>query len=157
MKNYLVGSAAIFGLMGLFLTGLGETSARADDDYRFIPNDRRPLVFWNPNGSLHYRSSRRPGRTRQRSTSEPSNRQFQQAPSTDRSAERRNLGERSIENEALICPVTGDKIASVKDAVGQSTYKGKTYYFCCAGCKPRFDKDPAKFVKNAAAGKFETM
>ncbi len=57
----------------------------------------------------------------------------------------------------LICPVTGDKIASVKAAVGHSTYKGKTYYFCCAGCKPRFDKDPAKIVKNAAAHKYEKM
>ena len=58
---------------------------------------------------------------------------------------------------ALICPVTGDKIASTKVAVGHSTFKGTTYYFCCAGCKPRFDKDPAKFVKNAAAHKYEKM
>jgi YHS domain-containing protein len=58
---------------------------------------------------------------------------------------------------ALICPVTGTKIASTKDAVGHSMYKGKTYYFCCAGCKPKFDKDPAKFVKNAKMGKFEKM
>ena len=58
---------------------------------------------------------------------------------------------------AITCPVTGDKIASVKAAVGHSTFKGKTYYFCCAGCKPRFDKAPAKFVKNAAAHKYEKM
>ena len=58
---------------------------------------------------------------------------------------------------ALICPVTGDKIASTKAAVGHSTVKGKTYYFCCAGCKPRFDKDPATFIKNSKAGKFEKM
>jgi len=24
---------------------------------------------------------------------------------------------------------------------------GKTYYFCCAGCKTAFEKDPAKYVK----------
>ncbi len=58
---------------------------------------------------------------------------------------------------ALICPVTGDKIASTKAAVGHSVYKGKTYYFCCAGCKPRFDKDPATFVKHSKMGKFEKM
>jgi len=29
----------------------------------------------------------------------------------------------------------------------KSTYKGKTYYFCCAGCKPTFDKEPEKYVK----------
>lgn len=50
---------------------------------------------------------------------------------------------------ALICPVTKEKIASVKDAAGSSTYKGKTYYFCCAGCKPMFDKDPAKYAAPA--------
>lgn len=58
---------------------------------------------------------------------------------------------------ALICPVTGDKIASVKAAVGHSTYGGKTYYFCCPDCKPRFDKNPAKISKNAAQGKYEKM
>ncbi len=47
----------------------------------------------------------------------------------------------------LVCPVTGEKIASVKDAVGHSVYKGKTYYFCCSGCKPMFDKNPAKYAK----------
>lgn len=58
---------------------------------------------------------------------------------------------------ALMCPVTGTKIASLKAAVGHSAYKGKTYYFCCAGCKPRFDKNPGKYVANAAKGKFEKM
>lgn len=47
---------------------------------------------------------------------------------------------------ALVCPVMGAKIASVKEAVGKSTYKGKTYYFCCAGCKSTFEKDPEKYV-----------
>ena len=26
-------------------------------------------------------------------------------------------------------------------------YKGKTYYFCSAGCKATFDRNPAKFAK----------
>jgi Cu+-exporting ATPase len=56
----------------------------------------------------------------------------------------------------LVCPVTGEKIASVADAVGSSVYKGKTYYFCCAGCKPMFDKSPAKYVKTASAAKAST-
>ncbi len=51
---------------------------------------------------------------------------------------------------ALACPVTGEKIASAKDAVGSSVYKGKTYYFCCSSCKPAFDKDPQKYIKTAA-------
>lgn len=57
---------------------------------------------------------------------------------------------------ALMCPVTGTKIASAK-AAGHSAYKGKTYYFCCPDCKPKFDKAPAKYVKNAKMGKFEKM
>jgi YHS domain-containing protein len=52
------------------------------------------------------------------------------------------------------CVMTGTKIASAKDAVGHSTYKGKTYYFCCPMCKPQFDKDPAKYVSLAAKGKY---
>ena len=108
---------------------------------------------------MHYTSSRRTSRTQQRRTSEPFNQrsQPQHVPNSEPLDERRESGERPADSAALICPVTGDKIASVKDAVGQSTYKGKTYYFCCAGCKPWFDKDPAKFVKNATAGKFERM
>lgn len=29
----------------------------------------------------------------------------------------------------------------------KSVYKDKTYYFCCPGCKPQFDKDPEKYLK----------
>jgi YHS domain-containing protein len=54
------------------------------------------------------------------------------------------------------CPVTGAKIATLKDAVGSSVYKGKTYYFCCSMCKPMFDKNPAKYSAMAAKGKYDT-
>ena len=60
-------------------------------------------------------------------------------------------------NRALVCPVTGTRIASAKAAMGHSTYKGKTYYFCCPDCKPKFDKDPATVVKDVAAHKFQKM
>jgi len=50
----------------------------------------------------------------------------------------------------LVCPVTGETIASVKDAAGSSVYKGKTYYFCCSSCKPTFDAAPTRYVKPAA-------
>ncbi len=55
-----------------------------------------------------------------------------------------------VKPAALVCPITGEKIASVKEAAGSSTYKGKKYYFCCSSCKPAFDKDPAKYVKTAS-------
>ena len=57
----------------------------------------------------------------------------------------------------FICPITGNKIASIKDAVGHSTYKGKTYYFCCPMCKPMFDKAPAATLAKAAKGKYSPM
>ena len=32
-------------------------------------------------------------------------------------------------------------------AAAKSEYNGKTYYFCCAGCKTRFDRSPQEYVK----------
>lgn len=43
-------------------------------------------------------------------------------------------------------PVCGMEV-SVKSAAGKSSYKGKTYYFCSAEDKQKFDKEPAKYVK----------
>ncbi len=46
----------------------------------------------------------------------------------------------------LQCPVTKDWF--VPDEKSPKTvYKEKTYYFCCPGCKPQFDKAPEKYVK----------
>ena len=58
---------------------------------------------------------------------------------------------------ALICPVSGTKIASAAKAYNHETYKGKTYYFCCPDCKPAFDKNPAKVIASAAKGKYQPM
>jgi len=58
---------------------------------------------------------------------------------------------------ALICPVTGNKIASAAKAYNHETYKGKTYYFCCPQCKPAFDKNPSKVIASAAKGKYQPM
>jgi YHS domain-containing protein len=33
------------------------------------------------------------------------------------------------------------------EAAATSTYKDKTYYFCAAGCKTAFDKEPGKYLK----------
>ncbi len=33
-----------------------------------------------------------------------------------------------------------------KTAVATSDYKGKKYYFCAAGCKVSFDKDPKQYL-----------
>ncbi len=58
---------------------------------------------------------------------------------------------------ALICPVTGDKIASAAKSYAHETYKGRTYYFCCPDCKPRFDKNRAGTVASAKLGKYQKM
>jgi len=49
--------------------------------------------------------------------------------------------------------VCGMKIDSAK-AQFKSEYEGKTYYFCSAGCKAKFDANPAQYLKKeeTAAG-----
>lgn len=52
----------------------------------------------------------------------------------------------------LTCAVMPQDKVDVKKATKSklfSDYKGNRYYFCCAGCKPAFDKDPEKY-KDAA-------
>ena len=41
------------------------------------------------------------------------------------------------------CAVSGDVFQVSKDTEF-STWAGRTYAFCCAECKPDFDKNPAK-------------
>jgi YHS domain-containing protein len=38
-------------------------------------------------------------------------------------------------------PVCGMTV-EMKTASAQSDYKGQTYYFCCSGCKIKFDQAP---------------
>ena len=44
--------------------------------------------------------------------------------------------------EQKICPVEGGPINKSLFTV----YKGKKVYFCCAGCKPEFEKNPEKYI-----------
>lgn len=46
----------------------------------------------------------------------------------------------------VICPVTGSKFNITKDSV-YVEYKGKIYFFCCPGCKPKFESSPEKYIK----------
>jgi Cu+-exporting ATPase len=43
-------------------------------------------------------------------------------------------------------PVCGMTVAEAK-AAGTSEYGGKTYYFCAAGCRESFEKEPEKYIK----------
>jgi YHS domain-containing protein len=48
--------------------------------------------------------------------------------------------------EPVVDPVCRMEVDPRK-AAAQSTYQGRTYYFCCPGCKARFDRDPESFLK----------
>ncbi len=50
---------------------------------------------------------------------------------------------------AVYCAVTDETLASPTLAKTSALYNGKTYYFCCDGCKAKFDKDPATVAKSA--------
>ncbi len=43
------------------------------------------------------------------------------------------------------CPVCGMEVDE-KKAAGSSKYQGAEYFFCSAGCKEMFDKNPEKYT-----------
>ena len=49
-------------------------------------------------------------------------------------------------DESLKCPVSGKEFTK-SDATPEYEYEGKTYYFCCEGCKDAFIKNPAKYIE----------
>ena len=59
--------------------------------------------------------------------------------------------EKKIGEETLKCPVSGKEVTR-SEATPKYEYEGKTYYFCCEGCKDAFIKDPAKYTKKDAKG-----
>ena len=54
---------------------------------------------------------------------------------------------RAEEAGSYACPALGTAIATVTKDTLSSDYRGIRYYFCCASCKPQFDKTPDKFLK----------
>lgn len=44
------------------------------------------------------------------------------------------------------CPVSGE-VFTVTDASPHTEVDGKTYFFCCPGCKEKFENDPKKFLE----------
>ena len=49
------------------------------------------------------------------------------------------------------CPVLHNTIEKVTKDTQFSDYKGSRYYFCCDGCKPKFDKESDKYLKDLDA------
>jgi P-type Cu+ transporter len=45
-------------------------------------------------------------------------------------------------------PVCGMQVDQ-KKAAGTSEHQGKTWYFCSAGCKRKFDENPERYAKQS--------
>ncbi len=43
-------------------------------------------------------------------------------------------------------PVCGMMVEPTR-AAGKTAWQGQTYYFCSAGCKAAFDRNPSAFLK----------
>ena len=55
--------------------------------------------------------------------------------------------------DATTCPVMVGSPVSKKAAEAQGLFRdfdGNRYWFCCAGCGPAFDSDPARYAANMA-------
>ncbi|GAB2817971.1 hypothetical protein GCM10027022_04960 [Alpinimonas psychrophila] len=66
---------------------------------------------------------------------------------------RDNLMGGGVSDGMTTCPVmvgTAVNKAAAKAAGLYRDYEGERYYFCCAGCGPAFDSDPAKYAANMA-------
>jgi P-type Cu+ transporter len=57
--------------------------------------------------------------------------------------------------DRMLCPEAGAKLVQQPEcgiavdpatATEQVGYTGTTYYFCSAGCRKTFDKDPGKYI-----------
>ena len=46
------------------------------------------------------------------------------------------------------CPVSGETFV-VGASSPKTEHDGKTYFFCCGGCKKKFEAEPAKYLKKA--------
>ncbi len=48
--------------------------------------------------------------------------------------------------KTVVCPTCGHEIKKAEAKISYE-YKGKTYYFCCEGCKEKFVKNPEKYLE----------
>jgi YHS domain-containing protein len=51
--------------------------------------------------------------------------------------------------EKVVCPGCGHMMQKSEAKISYE-YKGKTYYFCCEGCKEKFAKNPEEYLKKKA-------
>jgi YHS domain-containing protein len=51
-----------------------------------------------------------------------------------------------LENVQTACPVSGEDLGGEMGDPVKVTYKGRTVKLCCNMCKPKFEKEPAKYL-----------
>ncbi len=61
------------------------------------------------------------------------------------------IGIAGLHGDALVCPVMGAGESNHKGEF--SDYNGVRYWYCCGGCKEKFEKEPAKYVALRSKGK----
>ena len=49
--------------------------------------------------------------------------------------------------EKVQCPVMKNWVLP-SEAADKTEYNGKTYYFCCGGCKEKFLAEPEKYIES---------
>lgn len=54
-------------------------------------------------------------------------------------------GEASV-GDTTTCPVSGEEFV-VEASSPKAEHDGKTYYFCCAPCKAKFEANPVKYLE----------
>ncbi len=57
-----------------------------------------------------------------------------------------------MEKQSAIDPVCGMSV-DPEHAEYRSFQEGETYYFCSAGCKETFDKEPGKYIGRQETGR----
>lgn len=57
----------------------------------------------------------------------------------------RSFDHKPLPGEKATCPVMGDAF-TVTESTQMSEHGGRWYAFCCPGCKPKFDADPARYA-----------
>ncbi len=64
---------------------------------------------------------------------------------TSKATKVKKAGEATVGDTAE-CPVSGEEF-DVTATSPKAEHDGKTYFFCCSGCKKKFEAEPAKYVK----------
>ena len=67
------------------------------------------------------------------------------APNASRKANKNGFDSMPAPGTPAHCPVMKNDFKVTADSTF-SIYKGKTYVFCCPGCKPRFEADPERYI-----------